>query len=163
MPDSGPGEAGPVCAFPLPPVLWRGLGPDCYLRSRADFLGPVCDEHRRGHRDARHRQIDGPRRSGHHGDQARLAIGHRRIDDVSRNSACAASQGGVEDRGGGGARGERCGFGEGRVVGLKAMGLMPEIISWKLRLCGPTGTAGPTILADVLERYPVIRVADRSA
>ena len=46
---------------------------------------------------------------------------------------------------------------------LKAMGLISEIITWKLRLFVPTGTTGPAILAELMERYPVILVADRAA
>ncbi len=46
---------------------------------------------------------------------------------------------------------------------LKAMGLMSEIIAWKLRLFVPTGSSGPAILATVMERYPLVRVADRAA
>jgi hypothetical protein len=58
---------------------------------------------------------------------------------------------------------ELCGFTEGMVDRLKAMGLISEIITWKLRLFVPTGTTGPAILAELMERYPVIRVADRAA
>jgi hypothetical protein len=46
---------------------------------------------------------------------------------------------------------------------LKAMGLTSEIITWKLRLFVPTSAAGPAILAELMERYPVTRVADRVA
>jgi hypothetical protein len=55
------------------------------------------------------------------------------------------------------------GFTEGMVDRLKAMGLISEIIIWKLRLFVPTSTNGPAILADLLHRHPVIRVADRAA
>ncbi|KAF0104026.1 MAG: methylase [Reyranella sp.] len=55
------------------------------------------------------------------------------------------------------------GFTDGMVDRLKAMGLMSEIIAWKLRLFVPTGTAGPSILAALMERYPIVRIADRSA
>ncbi|MPZ34584.1 MAG: methylase [Rhodospirillales bacterium] len=58
---------------------------------------------------------------------------------------------------------ELCGFSEGMVDRLKAMGLISEIITWKLRLFVPASTAGPAILTDLMERYPVIRVADRPA
>jgi hypothetical protein len=58
---------------------------------------------------------------------------------------------------------ELCGFTEGMVDRLKAMGLISEIITWKLRLFVPTGTTGPAILAELMERYPVIRIADRAA
>ncbi|WOK36170.1 strawberry notch-like NTP hydrolase domain-containing protein [Sphingomonas sp. C3-2] len=46
---------------------------------------------------------------------------------------------------------------------LKAMGLISEIISWKLRLFIPTGSDGPTVLARLLERYPLQRVGERHA
>ncbi|MEO3434483.1 strawberry notch family protein [Inquilinus sp. CAU 1745] len=46
---------------------------------------------------------------------------------------------------------------------LRAYGLFHEIISWKLRMFVPTGSGGPAILAKVLERYPVQRVAEREA
>jgi hypothetical protein len=58
---------------------------------------------------------------------------------------------------------ELCGFTEGMVDRLKAMGLISEIITWKLRLFVPTGAGGPAILAELMERYPIIRVADRAA
>ena len=61
------------------------------------------------------------------------------------------------------ARIELSGFTEGMVERLKAMGLMSEIIAWKLRLFVPTGSSGPAILATVMERYPLVRVADRAA
>jgi hypothetical protein len=46
---------------------------------------------------------------------------------------------------------------------LCAYGLFHEIISWKLRMFVPTDTAGPAILAKVLERYPLIRIGERAA
>ena len=46
---------------------------------------------------------------------------------------------------------------------LKTLGLISEIIAWKLRLFVPTGVNGPDILAALLERHPVIRIADRGA
>src|ERR1700689_5200972 len=58
---------------------------------------------------------------------------------------------------------ELSGFTEGMVERLKAMGLMAEIIAWKRRLFIPTGTSGPAILGTVMERYPLVRVADRAA
>ena len=57
---------------------------------------------------------------------------------------------------------ELSGFTEGMVERLKAMGLMSEIIAWKLRLFVPTGSSGPAILGTVMERYPLVRVADRA-
>jgi hypothetical protein len=58
---------------------------------------------------------------------------------------------------------ELCGFSDGMVDRLKAMGLMSEIIAWKLRLFVPTGAPGPSILAGLMERYPIVRIADRAA
>ena len=46
---------------------------------------------------------------------------------------------------------------------LRAYGLFHEIISWKLRMFVPTDTSGVAILAKLLERYPLERVADRVA
>ena len=46
---------------------------------------------------------------------------------------------------------------------LRAYGLFHEIISWKLRMFVPTEDSGVGILAKVLERYPIERVADREA
>ena len=46
---------------------------------------------------------------------------------------------------------------------LSAYGLFHEIISWKLRMFVPTDTSGVAILAKVLERYPLERIADRAA
>ena len=54
-------------------------------------------------------------------------------------------------------------FSDGMVERLKAVGLISEIISWKLRLFVPTGTADPAILAKLMERYPLVRVADKTA
>ncbi|GEP59085.1 hypothetical protein RSO01_62510 [Reyranella soli] len=58
---------------------------------------------------------------------------------------------------------ELCGFTEGMVDRLKAMGLISEIITWKLRPFVPTSANGSGILAELMERYPVVRVADRAA
>jgi len=58
---------------------------------------------------------------------------------------------------------ELYGFTDGMVDRLKAMGLISEIISWKLRLFVPTGANGPGILAGLMERYPIARIADRAA
>ena len=46
---------------------------------------------------------------------------------------------------------------------LKAYGLFSEIISWKLRLFVPTDASGPAILAKLLERFPIERIAEREA
>ena len=57
---------------------------------------------------------------------------------------------------------ELSGFTDGMVDRLKAMGPISEIIAWKLRLFVPTSDAGPAILAELLERYPVTWVSDRA-
>jgi hypothetical protein len=58
---------------------------------------------------------------------------------------------------------ELSGFTDGVVDRLKAMGLVSEIIAWKLRLFVPTGANGPGILGALIARYPLVRIADRSA
>lgn len=57
---------------------------------------------------------------------------------------------------------ELSGFTEGMVDRLKALGLTSEIISWKLRLFVPTGTAGPQILAALMERHPLLRLVAKT-
>ena len=46
---------------------------------------------------------------------------------------------------------------------LKTYGLFGEIISWKFRLFVPTDASGPAILARLLERFPIERIAEREA
>jgi predicted RNA methylase len=58
---------------------------------------------------------------------------------------------------------ELSGFTDAMRDRLRAYGLFHEIISWKLRMFVPTDAAGPAILAKVLERYPLARVAERAA
>jgi predicted RNA methylase len=58
---------------------------------------------------------------------------------------------------------ELTGFTNGMVDRLKAMGLISEIISWKLRLFVPTGANGPLIIGALMERYPLLRIANRAA
>ena len=58
---------------------------------------------------------------------------------------------------------ELSGFTDGMVDRLKAMGLLSEIIAWKLRLFVPTGANGPAILGVLMERHPLVRIADRAA
>jgi predicted RNA methylase len=58
---------------------------------------------------------------------------------------------------------ELTGFTDGMVDRLKAMGPISEIISWKLRLFVPTGANGPRIIGALMERYPLVRIADRAA
>ena len=63
----------------------------------------------------------------------------------------------------GASRIELCGFTEPMRGRLRAFGLFHEIIAWKLRLFVPTDTSGAAILAKVLARYPIARVAHREA
>jgi hypothetical protein len=58
---------------------------------------------------------------------------------------------------------ELTGFTETMRDRLRAYGLFSEIISWKLRFFVPVDATGPAILAKVLERYPIVRIADRAA
>jgi predicted RNA methylase len=58
---------------------------------------------------------------------------------------------------------EMTGFNDLGVERLKALGLMSEIVSWKLRLFVPTGGDGPAVLARMLERFPIVRVEARTA
>jgi hypothetical protein len=58
---------------------------------------------------------------------------------------------------------ELSGFTDGMVDRLKAMGLVSEIISWRLRLFIPTGANGPAILGALLERHPLSRIAEKPA
>jgi hypothetical protein len=44
---------------------------------------------------------------------------------------------------------------------LSAYGLFHEIIAWKLRMFVPTDAAGVEVLAKLMERYHLQRVADR--
>jgi hypothetical protein len=55
------------------------------------------------------------------------------------------------------------GFTEAMRDRLRAYGLFHEIISWKLRMFVPIDAGGVAVLAKVLERYPVARVAERAA
>ena len=56
---------------------------------------------------------------------------------------------------------ELTGFTETMRDRLRTYGLFSEIISWKLRFFVPVDTTGSAVLARVLERYPVVRIADR--
>jgi len=58
---------------------------------------------------------------------------------------------------------ELSGFTDTMTDRLKAYGLFAEIISWKLRLFVPTDASGAGVLAKLLERYPVERIAEREA
>jgi len=46
---------------------------------------------------------------------------------------------------------------------LRTYGLFGEIISWKLRMFVPTDACGVQVLAKVLERYAIERIAEREA
>jgi len=58
---------------------------------------------------------------------------------------------------------ELIGFTDTMVPRLKALGLISEIISWKLRLFIPTGEQGCGILSSLLDRHPLVGVTDRAA
>ena len=58
---------------------------------------------------------------------------------------------------------ELSGFTDAMRDRLRAYGLFSEIISWKLRFFVPTDASGPSILAKVLERFPVERIGEREA
>ncbi|MER9934290.1 strawberry notch-like NTP hydrolase domain-containing protein [Mesorhizobium sp. M0088] len=58
---------------------------------------------------------------------------------------------------------ELIGFTDAFVPRLKALGLISEIISWKLRLFIPTSEQGPSILAGLLDRHTLVGVTDRAA
>ncbi|MBI1285607.1 MAG: methylase, partial [Thiobacillus sp.] len=58
---------------------------------------------------------------------------------------------------------ELSGFTDAMRDRLRAYGLFSEIISWKLRVFVPTDASGPSILAKVLERFPVERIGEREA
>lgn len=59
-------------------------------------------------------------------------------------------------------RAELIGFTDGMVARLKAMGLVSEIIAWKLRLFIPTGANGASVLAALLDRHALARIAPRA-
>jgi len=58
---------------------------------------------------------------------------------------------------------ELVGFTDAMVPRLKALGLISEIISWKLRLFIPTAAQGSAMLASLLERHTLVGVTDRMA
>lgn len=57
---------------------------------------------------------------------------------------------------------ELTGFGADAVPTFKAMGLMSEIIAWRLRLFVPMGEDGPPILAKLLARHPPLGASPRA-
>ncbi|MGO4560172.1 strawberry notch-like NTP hydrolase domain-containing protein [Mesorhizobium sp. 2RAF21] len=58
---------------------------------------------------------------------------------------------------------ELIGFTDAIIPRLKALGLISEIISWKLRLFIPTSGQGSAMLASLLDRHTLLGVTDRSA
>ena len=59
---------------------------------------------------------------------------------------------------------ELSGFSDGAVGQLKALGLTSEIIAWRLRLFVPAAEdRGPTILAAILDRHPLLGTRARAA
>ncbi|RWD52376.1 MAG: methylase [Mesorhizobium sp.] len=58
---------------------------------------------------------------------------------------------------------ELIGFTDAMVPRLKALGLIAEIISWKLRLFIPTAEQGSAMLASLLDRHRLTGVTDRTA
>ncbi|MBW5440537.1 methylase [Bradyrhizobium canariense] len=58
---------------------------------------------------------------------------------------------------------ELSGFNDTMRDRLRAYGLFGEIISWKLRMFVPTDASGVEILSQVLDTYPVARIAEREA
>ncbi len=59
---------------------------------------------------------------------------------------------------------ELTGFSDGFVLQLKALGLVSEIIAWRLRLFVPTAEdRGPAILGAVLHSHPLLGTRARAA
>ncbi len=59
---------------------------------------------------------------------------------------------------------ELTGFSDGAVSQLKALGLVSEIIAWRLRLFVPaTADRGPAILGALFDRHPLLGARARAA
>src|SRR3546814_4320351 len=58
---------------------------------------------------------------------------------------------------------ELIGFNDLGVERLKAMGLISEIVSWKLKLYVPTGAVGADVLGRLIESFPLERHSARNA
>ena len=58
---------------------------------------------------------------------------------------------------------ELTGFNDLGIERLKAMGLISEIVSWKLKLYVPTGAVGADVLERLFERFPLQGLAARKA
>ena len=56
---------------------------------------------------------------------------------------------------------ELIGFTDAMRERLTAYGLFHEIIAWKLRMFVPTDERGAEVLAKLMERYPLQRIAER--
>ena len=58
---------------------------------------------------------------------------------------------------------ELTGFSDGAVGQLKALGLVSEIIAWRLRLFVPAADRGPAILGALFDRHPLLGARARAA
>ena len=58
---------------------------------------------------------------------------------------------------------ELTGFNDLGIERLKAMGLISEIVSWKLKLYVPTGAVGAGVLDGLFDRFPVEKLSSRKA
>jgi hypothetical protein len=56
---------------------------------------------------------------------------------------------------------ELIGFTDAMRDRLTAYGLFHEIMAWKLRMFVPTDEHGPGVLARLIERHPLQRIAER--
>jgi hypothetical protein len=63
----------------------------------------------------------------------------------------------------GACRSELSGFSDTMRDRLRTYGLFGEIISWKLRMFVPTDASGAEVLAKLLDRYAIERIAEREA
>ncbi|MBN8803829.1 MAG: strawberry notch family protein [Sphingopyxis terrae] len=58
---------------------------------------------------------------------------------------------------------ELTGFNDLGIERLKSMGLISEIVSWKLRLYVPTGAVGADVLERLFDRFPIEKLSSRKA
>jgi len=58
---------------------------------------------------------------------------------------------------------ELSGFNDLGIERLKSMGLISEIVSWKLKLYVPAGAAGAEVFERLVDRFPIARVHERKA
>ena len=136
-------------AFLSLPPLWAGAW---HVRDQAGFIGCVFYHHR----EAWNRRLE----LGWIALRARWGQGLmvEAVGAVLAHAFAPEAQGGM-----GANRIELSGFTEAMRERLRAYGLFTEIISWKLRFFVPIGAAGPTVLAKLLDTYPVTRILDREA